>query len=434
VKYIVAIALALCACGSKKKQKRTGDAAPVIVVKAPVFDGGVPGSVEEIEPNDGADVATPIAIGATARGKIEPETDADYYRIDVTEASALSVLTNMVDADLTVDIEDGSGTIIARSDRGGARIREGVPNLAVSPGRYTAIVRKKPPPPVKKPKPKKGHPPPAGGQPGGSPAAGSAPAVPPVAYEIAVALVQPAANTEREPDDDRGTANDLIVGDQAQGLIGWTGDVDIWKLSVEALSAKNSIEIEVGAVDGVALSLELADGVGAPLLARKAPRGQPLVVKNVLPVVPSGAPPFHYLTIRGDKSNPETHYTLRVTAGSVEPEQEIEPDDTAEKPMPFPSDRTRLDGTWSAGDTDYYAIAADVNPRTVDVDVAPSEVDLAVDLLIDGKVIAKSETPGKGQKEKLTAQIPASAKALVRVRAAADATGQGTYELQIREQ
>ncbi len=428
VKYVVAIAIALCACGSKKKQKRTGDAAPVIVVPAPVFDGGAPGSVEEIEPNDGADVATPLAIGATARGKIEPETDADFYRIEVTQAGALGVLTNMVDADLTVDLEDGSGTTVAKSDRGGPRIREGVPNFAVNPGRYTVIVRKKPPPPQgkkTKAKPKKGA---------EAPAAGSAPPAPPIAYEITATLVQPAANTEREPDDDRGTANDLIVGDQVQGYIGWTNDSDIWKLSVEALSAKNSIEIEVGAVDGVALSVELADGVGASLLARKAPRGQPLVVKNVLPVVPSGAPPFHYLTIKGDKSNPETHYTLRVTANSVEPEQEIEPDDTAEKPMPFPADRTRLDATWTAGDTDYYAIAADVNPRTVDVDITPSEVDLAVDLMIDGKVIAKSETPGKGVKEKLTAQIPPSAKALVRVRAAAEATGQGTYELQVREQ
>jgi hypothetical protein len=423
VKYVVAIVIALCACGSKKKQKRTGDAAPVVVVKAPVFDGGAPGSIEEIEPNDAADVATPLAVGATARGKIEPDTDADYYRVEVPQAGALGVLTNMVDSDLTLEIEDSSGTVVARSDRGAARIREGVPNLPVSPGRYTVIVRKKPPPPPKK-RSKKAP----------APAAGSAPSGPPIAYEVTTTLAEPVANTEREPDDDRGTANDLIPGDQVQGYIGWTGDSDIWKLSVETLSAKNTIEIEVGAVDGVALSIELADGIGAPLLARKAPRGQPLVVKNVLPVVPSGGSPFLYLTIKGDKSNPETHYTLRVTAASVEPEQEIEPDDTAEKPMPFPSDRTRLDATWTAGDTDYYAIAADVNPRTVDVDVTPSEIDVNVDLFVDGKVIATSEVKGKGAKEKLTAQIPPSAKALVRVRAPADATGQGTYELQIREQ
>jgi hypothetical protein len=421
--WLVAAVLVVAACGGKKKQRRTGDAAPVIVVPSPVFDGGAPGAAtDEVEPNDSADVATPLAVGGSARGKIEPETDADYYRIEVTQTGALTVTTNLVDADLTVDIEDGSGTIIAKSDRGGVRVREGVPNLGVQPGRYTAIVRKKPPPVKKTPKSKKGAPPPA------PPTAAA-----PISYEITATLATPAANTEREPDDDRGTANDLIVGDTVQGFIGWTGDVDLWKLSVEALSAKNSIDIEVGGVEGVALSLELADGVGQPLLVRKAPKSSPLLVKNVMPVVPSGAPPFHYLTIKGDRSNPETHYTLRVKANPVEPDQEAEPNDTPEKAMAFPPDRKSVQGNWTAGDTDCYAIAADVNPRTFEIELDPREIDLAMDLLVDGKVIAKSELAGKGTKEKLSGAVPANAKAVIRVRAAAEATGEGAYELTVRE-
>ncbi len=421
---VVAIA-SLVACDGKKKQKRTGDAAPVVMVPTPVFDGGAAGtSTDEVEPNDSVDVATPLALGQAARGKIEPETDADYYRIEVTQAGALTVLTNMVDADLTVDIEDGSGNTLAKSDRGGARVREGVPNLGVTPGKYIAIVRKKPPAPVKKPKLKKGQTPPPPPPPG-----------PPVSYEITATVAAPAANAEHEPDDDRGTANDLIVGDVAQGFLGWAADVDLWKLSVETLSAKNTIDIEVGAVDGVALTLELADGIGAPLLVRKAPKGSPLVVRGVMPVVASGAPPFHYLTIKGDKSNPETAYNLKVTAKPVETDVELEPNDTPEKPMAFPTDRKSINGAWTAGDVDCYAIAADVAPRTVEVSLVPSEIDLSVDLLVDGKVIAKSEAAGKGANEKLSASIPANATAIVRVRAAAEATatGEGTYELTIRE-
>jgi len=419
--WLVAALLAVAACGGKKKQKRTGDAAPVIVVPSPVFDGGAPGAAtDEVEPNDSADVATPLAVAGSARGKIEPETDADYYRIEVTQTGALTVTTNLVDADLTVDIEDGSGTIIAKSDRGGARTREGVPNLGVQPGRYTAIVRKKPPPAKKTPKGKKGAPPPA------TPSA-------PISYEITATLATPAANIEREPDDDRGTANDLIVGDTVQGFIGWTGDVDLWKLSVETLSAKNSIDIEVGGVEGVALTLELADGVGQALLVRKVPKSSPLLVKNVLPVVPSGAPPFHYLTIKGDKSNPETHYTLRVKPNPVEPDQEAEPNDTPEKAMAFPADRKGVQGNWTAGDSDCYEIAADVNPRTFEIELDPQEVDLAMDLLVDGKLLAKSELPGKGTKEKLSGSVPANAKAVIRIRAAATATGEGAYELTVRE-
>ncbi|HET9484127.1 MAG TPA: hypothetical protein VFO79_09245 [Xanthomonadales bacterium] len=421
------VAIALCAaCGSKKKQQRTSDAAPVIVVPNPVFDGGTGsgGSADEVEPNDSSEVATPLALGTTARGKIEPEADADYYRIEVTQAGALTIMTNLVDADLTVDVEDGSGTIIAKSDRGGARMREGVPNLGVTPGKYTAIVRKKIVPPKRPPRGKRKQPPPA---PPATPA-------PPIAYELIATFAAPPPNVEREPDDDRGTANDLIVGDTAQGFVGWTGDVDLWKLSVETLSEKNSIDIEVGGVDGVALMLELADGIGQPLLVRKAPKTSPLVVKNVRPVVASGAPPFHYLTIKGDKSNPETHYTVRVTAKPVEPDQEAEPNDTPEKAMTFPPERTRVDGVWTAGDVDCYAIDADTNPRTLDIALTPSEIDLSLELVVDGKVIAKSEEKGKGTNEKLSGPVPASTKAIVRVKsAAADATGEGTYELTVRE-
>jgi hypothetical protein len=416
------VALALIAC-SEKKQKRAGGAAPVVIVPTPVFDGGTPGgtTVDETEPNDTSDIATPLAVGGIARGKIEPDADVDYYRVDVAQAGALTVLTNLVDADLSVDIEDAGGTIIAKSERGGVRVREGVPNLGVQPGRYTAIVRKKPAPPKKPVKGKKGAPP--------------APAAPPVAvsYEISATLAPVASNTEREPDDDRGTANDLIVGDSVSGFLGWTGDVDLWKLSIETLSSKNTIDIEVGAVEGAQLTLELADGVGTPLLVRKGPRSSPLVVKGVLPVVPSGAPPFHYISIKGDKSNPETPYTIVVRAKPVETDQEVEPNDTLEKAMLFPSDRKSVPGQWSAGDVDCYAIGADVNPRTIEVELDPSEVDLALDLYVDGKVVAKSETPGKGTKEKLSGAVPANAKAVVRVRAAADAAGEGTYELTVRE-
>jgi hypothetical protein len=422
VRIALVLLLALVACGGKKKQKRTGDAAPVIVVPAPVYDGGAPGAAtDEVEPNDSADVATPLAIGGSVRGKIDPDADADFYRIEVTQVGALTVTTSLVDADLTLDIEDAGGTTIAKSDRGAARVREGVPNLGVQPGRYTVIVRKKPPPVKKQPRAKKGTPPPA-------PAPGPA-----VSYEVTASLAAPGANAEREPDDDRGTANDLIVGDTAQGFIGWSGDVDLWKLSVETLSSKNSIDIEVGGVEGVALIVELADGVGQPLLVRRVPKSSPVVIKHVMPVVPSGAPPFHYLTIKGDKSNPETHYTLRVKANPVEPDQEAEPNDTPEKAMAFPADRKGVQGNWTAGDTDCYAIAADVNPRTFEIELDPAEVDLALDLLVDGKVIAKSENKGKGTVEKLAGAVPPNAKAVIRIRAAADATGEGGYELTVRE-
>ncbi len=87
----------------------------------------------------------------------------------------------------------------------------------------------------------------------------------------------------------------------------------MWKLSVEALTAKNVVDLEVGAVDGVAFTVEVADGIGQSLVVRKGPRGAGLVIRGLAPAVTAGAPPFHYVTVRADRSNPEVAYQLKVT-------------------------------------------------------------------------------------------------------------------------
>jgi len=410
-------------CNKKPTRKRTGDAAAVEVVTTPALpDGGVRGgpTTEEVEPNDGDDVATVLALGATVRGKIDPDADVDHYRIDVTQAGTLSVMASGLDGfDVVLELEDPSGNVIARSDRGGARIREGVPNLGVTPGRYAAVVQaRKPPPPKKKPA-KRAAPEPA--KPIGGP------------YEITAAMVVPAAGAEHEPDDDRGEANDLIAGDTGTGYLGWTGDADVWKVSVEALSAKNALDVELSAVEGVALSLEIADGVGQPITTRKGPRGAPLVVRGFQPAVPQGAPPFHYLTVRADRSNPETAYQIRVTAKVIPPDAESEPNDTPETAMASPPDRKSLHAHWSAGDIDCFAVPPEDTARTLDVSIdTPNELDLAIDVLVEGKLVAKVDHPGKGAAEKLAAQVPALSHAVIRVRGA-DTAGDAAYELVLAE-
>jgi hypothetical protein len=433
---LVIAALALVTLGGCKqgRQKRTSDAAPVEIVTAPIVaDAGTASATDEIEPNDGEDVATALGIGGTVRGRIETETDADHYKIDVSEPGALSVeLTGVDGVDLVLEILDTTGTVIAKSDRGAAKVREGVPNVGVTPGRYLAVVRsKKIVVPAKKGKPpKKGK---------AAVAAAAAPVDAPVAptlapvYEISAKQAPVATAGEREPDDDRGTAIDLIVGDTVTGFVGWSGDADVWKLSVETLSEKNAIDVEVSAVEGTALSVEIADGVGQPLALRKGPRGQGLVLRGLVPVVPPGAPPYHYVTIRGDKSNPETAYQLRVTANVPKTDAELEPNDTLERAMAVAADRTEVHGSWTPGDIDCFVLAADAAPRTIDVTVdTPPESDLEVELLVDGKVIAKGEHPGKGAAERVSGPVPAGAQPVIRIRGT-DTSGEGAYDIKLGE-
>jgi len=432
VVVVVVLDVVAAGCGNKPTHKRTGDALPVEVVTTPPLpDGGVPGgpASEEIEPNDGDDVATVLGLGATVHGKIEPDTDLDHYRIDVAEAGVLEVMVDGHDAlDVVLEIDDASGNVLVRSDRGGPHVREGIPNLGVSPGRYIAIVQaKKPPPP--KPAPKK--------RPAKKSAAPPAPPEPPKPiggpYEITAKLVAPAPGAEHEPDDDRGEANDLIAGDTGAGYIGWTGDVDVWKVSLEALSAKNALDLELTAVEGVALTLEISDGVGQPIVTRKGPKGGPLVVRGFVPAVPTGAPPFHYLTVRADRSNPETAYQIRAIAKVIAPDAETEPNDTPETAMAFPSDRKSLHAHWSTGDVDCFTVAPDPAARTLEISIdTPNELDLAIDLLVDGKQVAKVDHPGRGAAERLVGQVPAGAQAVIRVHGS-DAAGDGTYELVVAE-
>lgn len=431
---VLALSCGGVACGKKTTQKRAGDAAPVeVVTSVNLPDASAGTAADEVEPNDSEDVATPLPLEGSVHGRIDPEADVDTYTLEVTQAGALAIDVQTPEGvDLTVELEDAAGSLIAKSDRGGAKVREGIPNAGVTPGRYLAIVRgkkvvvpgKKPAKPPRSAKGKTGAPPVDAGVPAPAPA-----------YEISVHFAVPTGNAEREPDGDRGTANDLIVGDAVSGFVGWSGDDDVWKLSVETLSAKNAIDVEVSAVEGVALTLEIADGIGRPLIARKGPRGAPLVVRGLVPVVPDGAPPFHYVTVGGDRSNPETPYQLKVTSKGLVTDGELEPNDAPDKAMAMPADRTVVHGTWSPGDVDCYAVAVDQAARTLDATIVgqgSSDADLAGELFVDGKSVAKANKGGKGVAEKVGAPVPAGAQAVVCVRGS-DASPEGAYDVQLQE-
>ena len=410
--------VAVGGCGGRKRQKRTGDAAPVELITTGSGSSTAKGpSSEEQEPNEGEDVATPLALGAAVVGKIEPEADVDHFRIDVAAAGALAVELSAVDGtDLVLELHDAQGALLAKSDRGAAKTREGIPNLGVAPGRYTAVVKAKPEKKKSKRKP-----------------AAAAVATPAKAYEITAQVAPFVAANEREPDEDRGTANDLLVGETMSGYLGWSGDVDVWKLSVVALSVKNVLDLEVEAVAGVVLTLELVDAIGNTVLTRKSPRGVGLIARRISPVIAAGSPPFHYVTIRGDRSNPEAMYRLTAKEQQAVTDSEVEPNDTLDKPYPIPADRTRVDAVWSAGDVDCFAIAPDPAARTLEVSIdTPGEADLSAELHVDGKLVMKSDAPSKGAAEKLTGAVPPGGKAIVRIRGT-DVAGEGTYELTVAE-
>src|SRR5690606_14884828 len=123
------------------------------------------------------------------------------------------------------------------------------------------------------------------------------------------------------------------------------------------------------------------------------------------------------------------------TARLAETDEEIEPNDLVEKPYVLPIDRTIVRAAWSPGDIDCFALAPAGTARQIDVTVsAPSELDLAVELLIDGKPIAASNKGGKGVAEKLTAIAPPNTQPVVRVKNPdARAKVEAKYDVSIQE-
>jgi hypothetical protein len=102
--------------------------------------------------------------------------------------------------------------------------------------------------------------------------------------------------------------------------------------------------------------------------------------------------------------------------------------------MTMPPDRQTLHGTWTPGDADCYALPVADKSRSFDATVDPKDIDLAIELVVDGKVIAKADHPGAGAEEKLTASVPANKRGVVRVRGGdPNATAEGTYDITISD-
>ncbi|MEO8553855.1 MAG: hypothetical protein ABI678_27970, partial [Kofleriaceae bacterium] len=168
------------------------------------------------------------------------------------------------------------------------------------------------------------------------------------------------------------------------------------------------------------------------VIARKAPRGEPLVVRGLVPNVPANSPPYHYLTIRGTGSNPETAYTVKVTAGVPVTDAELEPNDSADKPFVMPTDRTIVHAKWTPGDVDCFAVSgagtvtASINP--------PGDWDPVAELFVDGKSVMIANKGKKGAEEKVTGPVPSGARAVVCVKSAdANATGEAAYDVTIQD-
>lgn len=417
------IAIALAACkGKSDRVVRGKDAAgPVAVVDRtaqPELS-----LTAEVEPNDDAAHASPLALGGGAQGTIAGDADRDLYKLHVEQPAMVALALDGIDADLILEVAAADGTLIAKSDRGPAKTAEGMPNLGLGRGDYTVTVRAfvkpvKKPKPAKPTKPRRGDPPPP-------PDAAPPPVVESAAYHLTAAIVAPADATEREPDDDTGAASEVFLGDSVHGWVGWGGDVDLWKLSLEGLGQRNALDIDVTGVPGVALTVELLDGAGHTLLSRRGAKGAPVAIGRVQAAITDGQPPYHYIKIAGDRSNPVDGYTLTIAGRVLDLDEEAEPNDQPERATLLTADATATSGTMRAafapGDVDWFTLAPAPDDTLLDLTVeAPPDIDLALTARTDTGVLGTADAGKAGVRERLSVTVPKGAQVRVQVSAKPD--------------
>lgn len=454
----LAAALVVTAVGCKggnERIRRDRDAAPVDMVG----DSSTPrrmGAMER-EPNDKASEAGVLPLDTVGRGRIDTPSDVDHYKVQVDKAGALTLTVSaLATVDLVVELRDAEDGVLAKSDRGGVKVGEGIGGYPVTPGTYDLVVRAFEKPSKGKAKPKKGE---AAG--GAAAAAGGAPVVPveikeeAEAYEVLAVLGEAAvAGQELEPNPDAGAASELAIGETVGGLVGWSGDVDVWKLGTEVLAATDALDFELTGVEGVTVTLEIRDGMSRPQATRKGGKGQPVAIRGYAPKIPEGAPPILYVAVSGERSNPQLGYQLKVSSRPASSSEELEPNDKPEVAQPFPIDPEAsplLHARWEAGDVDCFVIPAVAARRRVEARVSAADgAGLIAELLVGERVVATSGAakaaadkpvakpsevaapalaPAAGRLEPLTAEVPAGARAVLRVRGPAKAKAEVEYDV-----
>ncbi len=409
-----ALALGLCALapialsgcrGSNKSIHRAKDGGAAVAVVEHPQQGGEVRYAAEVEPDDDRDHASALPLGGGAQGTIAGDPDVDVYKVTLAAPAMVAIQTDGLEGvDLVLEIQNAAGEVVARSDRGPAGLSEGVPNLGLQKGDWFVVVRPfvKPVKKPRKPKESKGA-----VAPGPVDAATGA-VVESAVYHVTAAIVAPVDLTEREPDDDAGAASDAFLGDTVKGWIGWGNDVDVWKLSLEGLGVRNALDLDIAAVPGVALTVEVLDGAGKSLLVRRGVRGGPVTVKSLLAAVADGQPPYHYLKISGDKSNPVDAYTLHVAGRLFDLDEEAEPNDKLDQATPLRVTPTADSGTMRAahvaGDVDWFGLDAATDAQLLDVSVdAPAGTDIVVEAhKADGSLLASVDAGKVGAREHLS--------------------------------
>ena len=390
--------LAACKKGAKREIGLAGrDGGPPVVVVEQAGQGGAIGPLEhEAEPNDQREQAAALHLPGGVEGALGGPDDVDFYRIDAGPARIVSVrltgpAADQGGADLILELHDADGRSVARSDRGPAGALEGLPNAPLAQGAayYVSVSQL-----VKK----------GGGKGKRRGSAADAGAAPASSYQLTIEAVSPGPDEEVEPNEKPDQARPVLLGEEKSGYLGWSKDLDLWKLSLTGFSGGFALDVAVDAVEGATLAVDILAPDGRVLAARKGQKDRSLLVRGLLPELGAA---FYLARVSGSRSNPEQTYRLRPTSRQLAEGDEAEPDDDTEHAIAAGTlgdgATGELRGFLDGGDTDVYKLEAGREALALTVSVEPPASTDAVLRVLgpSGAEVARADGGKAGQREEI---------------------------------
>lgn len=403
-------------------------------IDAGPIDAGPPVLAEK-EPNDSA--ATALTLDRSAI--IEANLGADPAKPDVDWLVLKAALPRTVDlqatcpngADIALELVDETGTALATINAGGVGAPERIPNIDVSSRTFVRVVSLK-----------KG----VGG-----------------AYTVTAKFADRMPGYELEPNERKVDATPVAIGQAISGTISHGNDVDFFRyelpsdappeLTTAPLPAEGedagqdagvadagsddagadggnplaekrlALRVDVSAVEGVAVDLQILTEAEAVLFAAKSKDNAPLSLRNV---GVRAADKVIYVAVRSNGrkgANPDVSYTLTVAPEDASGSAEFEPNDELSRATDVPPNSYRDGFISPKGDVDHFRLVTD-GPSIAKLQVSGvDKVDLVLSVVkpVEGKpdeVLLKTNEGVAREPEQLN-NVACNGVCFIRVEAAA---------------
>ncbi|MDP1828615.1 MAG: ABC transporter substrate-binding protein [Archangium sp.] len=387
---IIAVALPACqTCGG-------GDA-----VDAGQVDAGPPVLAEK-EPNDSAAAALVLdrtTIVEANLGAEPAKPDVDWFVLKASLPRTVDLQATCPNGgDISLEVVDESGGLLAQVNAGGAGASERLPNLDVSSKTFVRVVTIK-----------KG----VGG-----------------AYVLSAKFSERMPGYELEPNERKVDATPVALGQAISGSIGHGNDVDWFRyeLPVEEAAApldeadagepdaggpstppgvngpvdagvnvaekRLALRVDISAVELVSMDLQILTEAEAVLFAAKSKENGPLSLRNV---GVRAADRVIYIAVRSAAlgtgkdahkgANADLSYTLTVAPEDTSGNAEFEPNDEASRATDLPPNSYRDGFISPKGDVDVFRLVTD-GPSIAKLQLSGvDKVDLVLSVIkpVDGK-------------------------------------------------